>query len=68
MRFFKRYTPGMIAKHVTRLFKGSIYIYGIGKFDFDYGKLLIPDIAEAHHYQTVKEVNSEINKLRCTIA
>lgn len=42
MRLFKRYTPGMIAKHVSRLFKGRIYIYGVGKFEFDNGKLILP--------------------------
>ncbi len=68
MRQFKRYIPSMIAKHVTRFFKGSIYIYGVGEFDFNYGKLLLPDTAEPIHYQTVKEVNNEINKLRCVMA
>lgn len=68
MRRFKLYTPSMIAKHVTRLFKGSIYIYGIGQFDFDHGKLLLPAVADARHYQTVKEVNREISKLRCAFA
>ncbi len=68
MRRFKLYTPSMIAKHVTRLFKGSLYIYGVGQFDFDQGKLLLPASAEARHYQTVKEVNKEISKLRCAFA
>lgn len=68
MRRFKSYAPSMIAKHVTRLFKGSIYIYGIGQFDFDYGKLQLPDGAQPHHYQTVKEINKEIHKLRCIAA
>lgn len=65
MRLFKRYTPGMIAKHVSRLFKGRIYIYGVGKFEFDNGKLILPDRAEQRHFQTVKEVNLEIRRLRC---
>jgi cbb3-type cytochrome oxidase subunit 1 len=68
MRQFKRYVPSMIAKHVTRFFKGSIYIYGIGQFDFNYGKLLLPDQAQPHHYQTVREINKEISKLRCVMA
>ena len=65
MRLFKRYTPSMIAKHISRLFKGRIYISGIGKFEFDNGKLIVPDKAEARHFQTVKEVNQEVMKLRC---
>ena len=53
MRLFKRYTPGMIAKHVRLLFKGSIYIFGVGKFEFDYGNLKLPEKADHLHYQTV---------------
>ncbi len=68
MRLFKRYMPGMIAKHVSRLFKGRIYIYGIGSFEFDNGKLILPERAENRHFQTVKEVNLEIKKLRCAYA
>lgn len=68
MRLFKRYTPNMIAKHVSRLFKGRIYIYGIGTFEFDNGKLILPEKAEPRHFQTVKEVNQEIMRLRCAHA
>jgi len=64
MRLFKHYTPSMIAKHISRLFKGRIYIYGIGKFEFDKGKLILPEKAEKRHFQTVKEVNKEIMKIR----
>ncbi len=65
MRLFKRYIPSMIAKHISRLFKGRIYIHGIGKFEFDNGKLILPERAEKRHFQTVKEVNKEIMRLRC---
>ena len=68
MRLFKRYAPNMIARHVTRLFKGRIYIYGVGKFDFDQGKLILPEQAEPKHFQAVKEINQEIMKLRCACA
>lgn len=68
MRLFKRYTPSMIAKHVSRLFKGRIYIYGVGKFEFDQGKLILPEKAQQKHFQTVKEVNQEIRRLRCAYA
>jgi hypothetical protein len=64
MRLFKRYIPGLIAKHVSRLFKGRIYIHGIGGFEFDQGKLILPTKAEQRHFKTVKEVNLEIMKLR----
>lgn len=68
MRQFKRYVPSMIAKHVTRFFKGSIYIYGIGYFEFNYGKLQLPAHAQPLHYETVREINKEISKLRCITA
>lgn len=68
MRLFKRYLPGMIAKHVSRLFKGRIYIYGVGKFEFDHGKLIVPEKAEARHFKAVKEINHEILKLRSSCA
>ncbi|MGL6262016.1 DUF1107 domain-containing protein [Vibrio sp. WXL103] len=64
MRLFKRYLPGLIAKHVTRLFKGRIYINGIGKFEFDQGKLVLPEKADQRHFRAVNEVNSEVMKLR----
>ena len=64
MRLFKRYTPSMIAKHISRLFKGRIYIHGVGRFDFDQGKLKLPEKAEARHFRAVKEINLEIMKLR----
>ncbi|QMV13275.1 DUF1107 domain-containing protein [Vibrio spartinae] len=68
MRLFKRYTPSMIAKHISRLFKGRIYIDGIGKFEFDQGKLMLPEQAEQRHYRTVKEINQEIMRLKCVCA
>lgn len=54
MRLFKRYTPSMIAKHISRLFKGRIYIYGVGRFEFDNGKLILPEKAEQRHFRAVK--------------
>ncbi|ASA56216.1 DUF1107 domain-containing protein [Vibrio gazogenes] len=68
MRLFKRYTPSMIAKHISRLFKGRIYIDGIGKFEFDQGKLILPEQAEQRHYRTVKEINQEIMRLKYVCA
>ena len=65
MRLFKRYTPSMIAKHISRLFKGRITIYGIGRFEFDNGKLILPEKAERKHFRAVKEINQEVMRLRC---
>ncbi|MGF1772062.1 DUF1107 domain-containing protein [Vibrio maritimus] len=68
MRLFKRYTPSMIAKHISRLFKGKIYVYGLGGFEFDNGKLIIPERAEQRHFKAVKEINQEVMRLRCAYA
>ena len=68
MKLLKRNKLCMLVKTVSRLFKGRIYIYGVGKFEFDNGKLVLPDRAERRHFQTVKEINSEIMKLRCAYA
>ncbi|MCG7499055.1 DUF1107 domain-containing protein [Vibrio sp. Of7-15] len=64
MRLFKSYAPSMIAKHISRLFKGRIYINGRGSYEFDHGKLIIPEQAQKKHFVTVKEVNQEIRKLK----
>lgn len=68
MRLFQHYTPNMIAKHISRLFKGRIYIKGIGRFEFDQGKLILPEQAEPRHFKTVKEINLEVMKLRFAYA
>lgn len=65
MRLFKKYAPAQIAKHISRFFKGRIYIHGVGKFEFDNGKLLIPAEPETRHYRAVKEINQEVTRMRC---
>ena len=64
MRMFKRYLPKLIAKHVSRIFKGRIYIDGRGGYHFEEGILLVPLKAQQHHYDTVNEVNLEVIRLR----
>ncbi|WP_434358572.1 DUF1107 domain-containing protein [Parasalinivibrio latis] len=64
MRIFKRYIPKLIAKHVSRLFSGRVYIAGRGGFEFNEGMLLVPIKPEHRHYRTVKEVNQEIRRMR----
>ncbi len=65
MRLFNKYVPGAVARHVSRFFKGRIYINGVGKFEFDNAKLIIPSQAQSLHYRMVKEINQEINRIRC---
>ncbi|MCW8330575.1 DUF1107 domain-containing protein [Photobacterium sp. SDRW27] len=64
MRMFKRYVPKLIAKHVSRLFSGRIYIDGRGGYEFNNGMLLVPVKAQQRHFQTVNEVNQEIKRLK----
>lgn len=64
MRFFKHYAPSMIAKHISRLFNGQIYVHGLGEFRFEGGRLIAPTKAEHEHYKMVKEINSEIARLK----
>ncbi len=64
MRMFKCYAPKLIAKHVSRLFRGRLYIDGRGGYEFDEGQLQVPTKAQFHHYRTVSEVNQEIKRLK----
>ncbi|KKC98223.1 MULTISPECIES: DUF1107 domain-containing protein [Photobacterium] len=64
MRMFKQYLPKLVAKHVSRLFSGRLYIDGRGGYEFDNGMLKLPVKAEQRHFETVKEVNLEIRRLK----
>ena len=64
MRMFSRYTPGLIAKHVYRLFSGRIHIDGRGDFEFHQGSMQALANADILHYRTVKEINAEIRRLK----
>ncbi|MEI8594786.1 MULTISPECIES: DUF1107 domain-containing protein [Photobacterium] len=64
MRMFKQYLPKLVAKHVSRLFSGRLYIDGRGGYEFDNGLLKVPVKAEQRHFKTVKEVNMEIRRLK----
>ncbi|TNI80545.1 hypothetical protein CF119_18515 [Aeromonas sobria] len=68
MRVFKKYLPLMVAKHVKTFFKGRIYIHGRGRFDFQFGVLLMPSAADIPHRQTVTEVNQMISRLNMDAA
>lgn len=63
MRLFNRYAPLLVAKHVSRLFSGRVYISGRGGFQFTNGWLQVPSEPEIRHYKTVKEVNAIIRQL-----
>lgn len=43
MKIFQRYNPLQVAKYVKILFRGRLYIKDVGAFEFDKGKILIPE-------------------------
>ncbi|KAA8997721.1 DUF1107 domain-containing protein [Affinibrenneria salicis] len=64
MRIFERYNPIKVATYVKTLFRGRIYIKGIGAFEFDYGKILLPKIRDKKHFLVMSEVNRQVMRLQ----
>ncbi|MCG7498714.1 DUF1107 domain-containing protein [Vibrio sp. Of7-15] len=60
LRIFKRYRPVQVARFVKTLFRGRIYIEGIGAFEFDKGRLLPPSKHDKRMLSVMSEVNKEI--------
>lgn len=63
LREFSIYRPRQVARFVKTLFKGKFTITGIGEFDFDNGKVLVPDIKNIKMLSAYKEINGEIAAL-----
>ncbi|CAM2814374.1 DUF1107 domain-containing protein [Vibrio neptunius] len=63
LREFTKYRPHQVARFVKTLFKGQFVISGIGKFRFDNGKVLMPDIKDKKKMHTFKEINQAITVL-----
>ncbi len=63
LREFRQYRPRQIARYVKGFFRGKLYIYGIGVFEFDIGKLLLPSTNDKRALAVMKEVNLEIKAL-----
>ncbi|MDT3663950.1 MAG: DUF1107 family protein [Anaerobiospirillum sp.] len=60
MRTFVKYSPLMIAKHVSSFFKGSFEIAEQGtSFKFDGGKVLI----DQNSNELQRKVGKEVNKI-----
>ncbi|AUG99610.1 DUF1107 domain-containing protein [Prodigiosinella confusarubida] len=64
MRIFERYNPMKVAKYVKTLFRGRLYIKGVGAFEFDYGKILLPKKQDKQHLVVMSEVNRQVLKLQ----
>ncbi|MBR9873911.1 DUF1107 domain-containing protein [Vibrio sp. J1-1] len=64
LREFTVYRPLQVARFVKTLFKGQFFIAGVGNFDFDNGKVLLPDVTDQKRLTVFKEVNQEIASLK----
>lgn len=60
MKIFARYNPTKIAVYVKTLFRGRIYIKGMGAFEFDYGKILPPKVRDKCHLNVMSEINQQV--------
>ncbi|EGA64701.1 DUF1107 domain-containing protein [Vibrio brasiliensis] len=63
LREFTTYRPHQVARFVKTLFKGQFVITGVGKFKFDNGKVLLPDVKDSQKLMTYKEINQAIAAL-----
>ena len=62
-RNFKAYRPLQVARFVKTLFKGNLHIEGIGTFEFDDGKILMPNQGTKKMLLVMSEVNQHIRQL-----
>ncbi|MBB1314460.1 MULTISPECIES: DUF1107 domain-containing protein [Aliivibrio] len=62
-RNFKAYRPLQVARFVKILFKGQIHIEGVGTFDFDEGRILMPSLENKRMLSVMSEVNQHIRQL-----
>ncbi len=64
LREFAVYRPLQVARFVKTLFKGQFFIAGgVGCFQFDNGKVLLPDVNDQKRLTIFKEVNQVIASL-----
>lgn len=57
-----------IARYVKTLFRGRLYIHGMGAFEFDYGKILPPKIRDKRHLSAMSEINQQVSLLQAQLA
>ncbi|ANE74683.1 MULTISPECIES: DUF1107 domain-containing protein [Dickeya] len=67
MRIFERYNPLKVAKYVKILFRGRLYIKGVGAFEFDQGRILLPKTQDKQHLVVMSEVNRQVLKLQAEL-
>ena len=64
MKIFQRYNPRQVARYVKILFKGHLYIKGVGAFEFDRGQIMLPRVRDKQHFNVMSEVNRQVLSLR----
>ncbi|MCR3756011.1 MAG: hypothetical protein HNEKOMLI_00790 [Sodalis sp. Psp] len=64
MKIFHRYNAIKVATYVKILFRGRLYIKGIGIFEFDKGKILLPKVRDKKHFSVMSEVNRQVMQLQ----
>lgn len=64
MKIFQKYNPFLIAKYVRTLFKGQLYIKGIGMFEFDMGKILAPKVKDKQLFSVMSEINRQVLRMQ----
>lgn len=64
VRVFQRYNPFQIARYVKILFSGAFFISGVGLFEFEQGKIVLPKVKNLKKFSVVSEVNRQIKHLQ----
>ncbi|NUA43398.1 hypothetical protein HAT93_01043 [Dickeya solani] len=49
------------------LFRGRLYIKGVGAFEFDQGRILLPKTQDKQHLVVMSEVNRQVLKLQAEL-
>ncbi|ACY83221.1 DUF1107 domain-containing protein [Edwardsiella piscicida] len=68
MKIFQRYNPLLVAKYVKTLFRGRLYIQGVGAFEFDMGRILLPKVRDKRHLSVMSEINRQVLRLQAEMA
>ncbi|KGQ71049.1 hypothetical protein A1D23_05035 [Chelonobacter oris] len=64
VRVFQRYNPFQIARYVKILFSGSFFISGVGLFEFEQGKIVLPKVKNLKKFSVMSEINRHIKHLK----
>ncbi|WP_087026665.1 DUF1107 domain-containing protein [Thaumasiovibrio subtropicus] len=63
LKVFHQYRPQQIARFVKSFHRGRFYVHGIGGFEFDLGKVMMPRHQQRPHLVAMAEINRAIKVL-----